>query len=73
MGCIGTITHRERHNGGFQIIHLKDARGHTFTTRIGNVFVIGKGIKPFISVPKARGIKISIAEERDKRREAAAN
>ena len=27
----------------------------------------GKGNKPYISLPKAKGIKLSIAEERDKR------
>merc|ERR1712061_867197 len=30
-------------------------------------FVIGKGNKPFISLPKGKGVKLSIAEERDKR------
>ena len=27
----------------------------------------GKGNKPYISLPKGKGIKLSIAEERDKR------
>lgn len=31
----------------------KDALGHTFNTRLENVFVIGQGSKPWISLPKA--------------------
>lgn len=67
MGRIGIITHRERHLGGFDIIHLKDARDNTFATRLSNIFVIGEGNQPWISLPKAKGIKLTIAEERDKR------
>lgn len=33
LGRVGTITHRERHPGGFDIVHIKDALGHTFATR----------------------------------------
>ena len=29
-----------------------DATGHEFATRMGNVFIIGKRIKPWISLPK---------------------
>mmetsp|Transcript_123949 Transcript_123949/g.347064 ORF Transcript_123949/g.347064 Transcript_123949/m.347064 type:complete len:260 (-) Transcript_123949:82-861(-) len=64
MGRVGTIMHRERHPGSFEIVHLKDAAGHTFATRLQNVFVIGKGTKPWISLPKGNGIKLSIVEDR---------
>ena len=67
MGRVGVITHRERHDGGFAIIHLKDAIDNTFATREGNVFVIGTD-KPWVSLPKGRGVKLTIAEERDRRR-----
>lgn len=67
MGRIGTIVHRERHPGGFEIVHLKDARDQTFATRISNVFVIGQGTQEWVSLPKGNGIKLSIAEERDVR------
>jgi small subunit ribosomal protein S4e len=66
-GRVGTIMSRERHPGSFDIVHVKDSNGHTFATRIGYVFIIGKGNKPYISLPKGKGIKLSIAEERDKR------
>jgi len=48
--------------GGFDIIHVQDERGHQFATRIGNIFVIGKGKKPWISLPKGNGIYLSPAE-----------
>ena len=38
-----------------------------FLLRLGNVFVIGKGTKAYISLPKGKGVKLSAAEERDKR------
>merc|ERR1712026_562172 len=66
-GRVGTIMSRERHPGSFDIVHVKDANGHTFATRINYVFIIGKGNKPYISLPKGKGVKLSIAEERDKR------
>merc|ERR1712060_343719 len=52
MGRVGVIMHRERHPGSFEIVHIKDSVGHTFATRLQNVFVIGKGSKPWISLPK---------------------
>ena len=40
--------------------------------RITNIFVIGEGNKPWVSLPKGKGVKLSIAEERDVRRRRAA-
>merc|ERR1719206_1561191 len=65
-GRVGTIMSRERHQGSFDIVHIKDSNGHVFATRLAYVFVIGKGNKPYISLPKGKGIKLSIAEERSK-------
>jgi small subunit ribosomal protein S4e len=67
MGRVGVITHRERHDGGFNIVHIKDAIDNSFATRESNVFVIGQE-KPWISLPKGKGVKLTIAEERDRRR-----
>ncbi|MPC64021.1 40S ribosomal protein S4 [Portunus trituberculatus] len=33
LGRVGTIVSRERHAGSFDIVHVKDAVGHTFATR----------------------------------------
>jgi small subunit ribosomal protein S4e len=64
MGRVGTIVHRERHPGSFEIVHMKDTAGHTWATRMSNVFVIGKGTKPWISIPKGNGLKLTIIEDR---------
>lgn len=67
IGRVGTVVHRERHLGGFDIVHVKDAMNHQFATRLSNVFVIGQGNKPAVSLPKGKGVKLTIAEERDRR------
>eukprot|EP00695_Tsukubamonas_globosa_P003168 TRINITY_DN49_c0_g1_i2.p2 TRINITY_DN49_c0_g1~~TRINITY_DN49_c0_g1_i2.p2 ORF type:complete len:204 (+),score=123.59 TRINITY_DN49_c0_g1_i2:243-854(+) len=66
IGRIGEIIDRERHAGSFDIIHIKDSAGQTFATRLNNVFVIGKGNKPFVSLPKNKGIRLSEIEERER-------
>jgi len=67
LGRVGTVINREKHPGSFEIIHVKDANGHMFATRLTNIFIIGKGAKAYISLPKGKGIKLSVAEERDRR------
>lgn len=64
-GRIGVMTQKERHPGSFDIVHIKDKKGNPFTTRLQNVFVIGHGNSPSISLPKGNGIKLTISEERD--------
>ncbi len=70
-GRIGVIQHREKHKGSFDIIHVVDAVGHQFATRMGNVFTIGQGTKPWISLPRGKGIKLSIVDEAKKRASTA--
>ena len=64
LGRIGVITNQERHPGSFNVVHVN---GNSFATRLSNIFVIGKGNKPWISLPHGKGIRLTIAEERDKR------
>lgn len=64
-GRVGVLTAREKHPGSFEIAHLKDRKGNSFVTRAGNVFVIGEGVKPWISLPRAKGIRLTVLEERD--------
>ncbi|KAI0773264.1 40S ribosomal protein S4 [Trametes elegans] len=71
-GRAGVIVHREKHVGGFDIVHVRDSLDRTFATRISNIFVIGEGIKAWVSLPKGKGLKLTIAEERDVRRRRAA-
>eukprot|EP00069_Balaena_mysticetus_P014710 bmy_22368T0 len=44
-----------------------DANGSSFVTQLSNIFVIGKGNKPWISLPQGKCIHLIIAKERDKR------
>ncbi|CAK9295483.1 unnamed protein product [Gordionus sp. m RMFG-2023] len=67
IGRVGQITSREKHPGSFDIVHVKDALGHSFATRLSNVFVIGKNNVAWVSLPKNQGIRLTIAEERDRR------
>jgi small subunit ribosomal protein S4e len=65
-GRIGVMTRREKHPGSFDIVHIKDRKGHEFSTRSSNVFVIGQGNSPWISLPHGKGIKLTVEEERAK-------
>jgi len=65
-GRIGVIMSVDSHPGSFDIVRLKDRRGNIFATRSGNVFVIGEGVKPWISLPREKGIKLTIIEAREK-------
>jgi small subunit ribosomal protein S4e len=64
-GRVGTLMHIEHHENSFDIVTVKDAKGQNFATRVNNVFVIGTGNTPVVSLPKGRGIKKSIIEERE--------
>jgi len=70
LGRVGIVTSRERHPGSFDIAHVRDSTGHTFATRLQYCFIIGKGSKPYVSLPRGNGIRLSIAEERDQRLQA---
>ena len=63
----GVVTNQERHPGSFDVVHVKDANGHSFATWLSKIFIIGKGNKPWISPPRGKGICFTIAVERDKR------
>jgi len=68
LGRVGVIVSKERHPGSFDIVHIKDASGQAFATRLSNVFVIGKGTKSLVSLPRSKGIKKTILEEADARK-----
>jgi len=65
IGRVGSIVHLERHPGSFDIVHVRDRRGNNFATRLTNVFVIGDSNKPEISLPKGKGVKLTVIEQRE--------
>lgn len=52
QGRVGTLVHKERHVGGYDIVHVRDVLDREFATRLSNVFIIGDGAKAAISLPK---------------------
>ena len=67
IGRVGVLQHIEHHPGSYEIAHVKDARGNSFATRLSNIFVIGAGKEPIISLPKQKGIRLSLVEEASNR------
>merc|ERR1712167_174985 len=67
IGRVGILQHVEHHPGSYEIAHVKDARGHAFATRLDNIFCIGEGKNPMISLPKKKGVALTLLEERDER------
>ena len=63
LGRVGTITHRERHPGSFDIVHVKDALGHTFATRyvlksLGSCWSLGCLIFPTLKFLCSPGVSL---------------
>lgn len=67
IGRVGILQHIEHHPGSYEIAHVKDSAGHSFATRLDNIFCIGEGKNAQISLPKANGIKLTLVEQRDAR------
>jgi len=70
-GRVGEVTRIEKHPGSYEIVHLRDKKGAAFATRVANVFMIGEqtkdGVRSAITLPKGKGIQVSIQEERENR------
>jgi small subunit ribosomal protein S4e len=68
IGRVGVLQHIEHHPGSYEIAHIRDSRGESFATRLSNIFVMGAGKKTEISLPKQKGIRLSLIEERNTRK-----
>jgi len=66
-GRVGTIVSVEKHPGSFDIVTVKDATNNVFATRLQNIFVIGKDEKLELTLPKGKGVKLSVIDERNMR------
>jgi len=66
-GRVGIIDHINKFDNNFDLITIKDAHGHSFTTRTSYIITIGKGNKSLITLPKDNGIRLSIIEETEQR------
>lgn len=63
IGRVGTLEKVEKHDGSYDIIYCKDPNGKAFSTRVDNVFVIGKH-RPEVSLMKNHS-RLSILEEQN--------
>ena len=63
IGRYGTLLRTEKHDGSYDIIHVKDPNGLEFSTRLDNVFVIGNEKKEISLL--ANHNFLSIIQERD--------
>jgi small subunit ribosomal protein S4e len=72
LGRIGVISSKEKHPGSFDIVHIRDAIGQQFATRVSNVFVIGKGTKSLVTLPSRKGIKRPVWVEAEVKANSAA-
>ena len=66
-GRVGKAVDVERHPGSFDIIHVKDGNGNTFATRLLNAFVVGRADEIAIGLPKAKGIRLPLIQDREQR------
>jgi small subunit ribosomal protein S4e len=67
VGRVGILQSLEKHPGSYEIAHVKDTTGTSFSTRLGNIMVIGDGKTPAISLPKGEGIRLDLIQEREAR------
>ena len=65
IGRVGQLMHVEHHPGSYEIVHIKDANGNSFATRLSNVFTIGEGKKALVALPKRKGVRQTLVEERN--------
>lgn len=63
IGRVGIIEKVEAHPGSYEIVYIKDLAGKVFSTRLGNIFVIGEK-KSEVSLLKNH-TRYSIIQERD--------
>ena len=72
-GRVGTVEDVERHPGSFNIVHVKDANNNTFATRQHNLFIVGRrAADTLVDLPKAKGIRVPLIQEREQRIAAVA-
>lgn len=60
-GRIGVITNIVAKPGKIDVVTLKDTNGSIYSTRLANIFIIGNGKIPSITLPRDLGVKTGIA------------
>jgi small subunit ribosomal protein S4e len=71
IGRVATLVRVEKHEGSYDIVYCKDPLDHTFSTRLDNIFVIGRN-KPEISLMRSHN-RLSILDERSQAKTKRSN
>lgn len=66
-GRVGVIDHINKFDNNFDLITIRDANNKVFTTRTNYIITIGHKDKSMITLPKGKGLSLSIIEEAEKR------
>jgi len=64
VGRVGIVKNLEKHLGADTIAYVEDLAGRPFATLAKNLFVIGEGNKPMVTLPKGGGVKLSVIEQK---------
>lgn len=69
IGRVGILQSVEKHPGSYDIGHIKDSNGASFATRVSNIFIIGDGKNPAITLARGDGIKLDLIAEKEAKME----
>lgn len=69
IGRVGILQSVEKHPGSYDIGHIKDSNGAVFATRVSNIFIIGDGKNPAITLARGDGIKLDLIAEKEAKQE----
>jgi len=69
LGRVGILKELEPHPGAETIAYVEDLAQRAFSTVSSNIFIIGEGNKPMVTLPKGGGVKLTVIEQkRDKQK-----
>jgi|EP00806_Schmidingerella_arcuata_P001097 small subunit ribosomal protein S4e len=71
IGRVGQLMHLEKHPGSYEIVHIRDVNGESYSTRLSNVFCVGQGKKSLIKLPSGNGVRLSLIATRNAKIAAA--
>jgi len=67
LGRVGILKELEPHPGAETIAYVEDLAKRPFSTLFSNIFIIGEGQKPMITLPQGGGVKLTIIEQKRER------
>lgn len=65
-GRVGIITDKTLHPGSEAVVKIQDVKSNIWSTLISNVFIFGKGNDSLVTLPRDKGVRLSVIEDRDR-------